>query len=115
MPTATYDTPPAVTDTAAYDAFRKAWRGYTKGLKTIIPILTSQEVAARQAKKKFQNIRSQPSCVVGGTLLDFQMQGLNWLYSQWCKDTPCILADDMGLGKTFVLAPSSPASRHAVC
>lgn len=99
---ATYDTPPPTSDVAAYAAFERAWRSYTKGLQTIVPILTNAEIAAREAKKKFTNIRSQPACVVGGTLMDFQLQGLNWLYSQWCKGTPCILADDMGLGKTFV-------------
>lgn len=104
LPSATYDTPPPTSDAAAYAAFERAWRSYTQGLQTIVPILTKSEIAAREAKKKFTNIRSQPACIVGGTLMDFQLQGLNWLYSQWCKGTPCILADDMGLGKTFVVA-----------
>jgi hypothetical protein len=121
---ATYDTPPPASDVAAHAAFARAWRSYTKGLQTIVPILTDLEIAAREAKKKFTNIRSQPACVVGGTLMDFQLQGLNWLYSQWCKGTPCILADDMGLGKTSVARfdPSfdsrmlvlTPSSSHAL-
>lgn len=103
--TATYDTPPSEDDKAGCAAFKEAWRSYLLGLSTIIPVLTDAEVADRELRrkeKKPQAIKKQPSCVVGGTLMDFQMQGLNWLYYQWYNGQSCILADDMGLGKTCV-------------
>ncbi|KAF2706482.1 hypothetical protein K504DRAFT_459785 [Pleomassaria siparia CBS 279.74] len=43
----------------------------------------------------------QPDNLVGGELMNYQMEGLNWLYYQWYKQKNCILADEMGLGKTI--------------
>ena len=34
-------------------------------------------------------------------LFDYQVDGINWLYYKWSKNTPSILADEMGLGKTI--------------
>ena len=36
----------------------------------------------------------------GGTLRDYQVEGLNWLLSCWYRKKSSILADEMGLGKT---------------
>jgi superfamily II DNA or RNA helicase len=36
----------------------------------------------------------------GGTLRDYQLQGLNWLLRCWYTKRSSILADEMGLGKT---------------
>ncbi|KNC83417.1 hypothetical protein SARC_04334 [Sphaeroforma arctica JP610] len=33
-------------------------------------------------------------------LLDYQLEGLNWMVWQWHQNRNCILADEMGLGKT---------------
>jgi chromodomain-helicase-DNA-binding protein 4 len=46
---------------------------------------------------------AQPSTVTGGQLMDYQVEGMNWLYYQWYKAQNCILADEMGLGKTIQL------------
>ncbi|OAF70184.1 hypothetical protein A3Q56_02080 [Intoshia linei] len=48
-------------------------------------------------KKKYE---SQPT-YLGGTLHDYQMDGLHWLRYSWYHDTHTILADEMGLGKTI--------------
>ncbi|XP_065889551.1 chromodomain-helicase-DNA-binding protein 4-like isoform X2 [Dysidea avara] len=37
----------------------------------------------------------------GGTLHDYQLEGLNWLRFSWAQSTNTILADEMGLGKTI--------------
>lgn len=42
----------------------------------------------------------QPEYLSGGTLRDYQLEGLNWLVYSWSKNINCILADEMGLGKT---------------
>ncbi|KAI8393737.1 SNF2 family N-terminal domain-containing protein [Radiomyces spectabilis] len=42
-----------------------------------------------------------PSYVTGGTLRDYQVQGLNWMISLYENGINGILADEMGLGKTL--------------
>ena len=45
--------------------------------------------------------QAQPENLVGGELMKYQMEGLNWLYYQWYNQRNGILADEMGLGKTI--------------
>lgn len=45
--------------------------------------------------------KAQPKELVGGELMPYQMEGLNWLYYQYYLRHPAILADEMGLGKTI--------------
>ncbi|KXX75847.1 Lymphoid-specific helicase [Madurella mycetomatis] len=42
----------------------------------------------------------QPKCVVGGTMRDYQLEGLTWMYEICIQGMSGILADEMGLGKT---------------
>ncbi|KAK3940310.1 hypothetical protein QBC46DRAFT_385829 [Diplogelasinospora grovesii] len=42
----------------------------------------------------------QPKCVVGGTMRDYQLEGLTWMYEICVQGMSGILADEMGLGKT---------------
>lgn len=44
---------------------------------------------------------SQISFKNGGFLREYQIEGLKWLVSCWCKYQGSILADEMGLGKTL--------------
>jgi superfamily II DNA or RNA helicase len=43
----------------------------------------------------------QPGNLVGGELMKYQLEGLNWLYYKWYDQKNAILADEMGLGKTI--------------
>ncbi|CEL92169.1 unnamed protein product [Vitrella brassicaformis CCMP3155] len=43
---------------------------------------------------------TQPSILVGGTLLPYQLTGLEWMVSLYNNNLHGILADEMGLGKT---------------
>ncbi|EMD67914.1 hypothetical protein COCSADRAFT_177846 [Bipolaris sorokiniana ND90Pr] len=43
----------------------------------------------------------QPDNLVGGELMNYQLEGLNWLYYKWYDQKNAILADEMGLGKTI--------------
>ncbi|OAK96166.1 hypothetical protein IQ06DRAFT_296950 [Phaeosphaeriaceae sp. SRC1lsM3a] len=45
--------------------------------------------------------QKQPDNLVGGELMKYQIEGLNWLYYQWYSQKNGILADEMGLGKTI--------------
>lgn len=58
------------------------------------------EKVRAQPFSKFEK-EKQPENLVGGELMKYQMDGLNWLYYQWYSQKNCILADEMGLGKTI--------------
>lgn len=45
--------------------------------------------------------QKQPENLVGGELMKYQLEGVNWLYYQWYSRNNGILADEMGLGKTI--------------
>lgn len=45
--------------------------------------------------------RESPGYVKGGTMKEYQVQGLNWLVSLYQNGINGILADEMGLGKTL--------------
>lgn len=42
---------------------------------------------------------SQPKCLVGGTMRDYQLEGVTWMYEVCLQGMSGILADEMGLGK----------------
>ncbi|KAI9152135.1 Lymphoid-specific helicase [Paramyrothecium foliicola] len=43
---------------------------------------------------------SQPKCMVNGTMRDYQLEGLTWMFEICSQGMSGILADEMGLGKT---------------
>jgi len=54
-----------------------------------------------QIHRVHEVIHSQPSILVGGSLKEYQMDGLTWLVSLFNNRLNGILADEMGLGKTI--------------
>ncbi|XP_019101466.1 PREDICTED: chromatin structure-remodeling complex protein SYD-like [Camelina sativa] len=62
--------------------------------------LESNEKYYLMAHSIKENINEQPSCLVGGKLREYQMNGLRWLLSLYNNHLNGILADEMGLGKT---------------
>ncbi|EMR09679.1 hypothetical protein PNEG_01867 [Pneumocystis murina B123] len=46
-------------------------------------------------------IKDQPKYIQGGELMEYQKEGLNWLYYMCQMGRSVILADEMGLGKTI--------------
>lgn len=48
-----------------------------------------------------EEITTQPSILVGGTLKEYQIKGLQWMISLYNNNLNGILADEMGLGKTI--------------
>ncbi|KAJ1924199.1 ATP-dependent DNA helicase Snf21 [Tieghemiomyces parasiticus] len=48
-----------------------------------------------------ETVDLQPSILVGGTLKDYQLKGLQWMVSLYNNRLNGILADEMGLGKTI--------------
>ena len=58
------------------------------------------EVDNEEADASF-NFEESPAYITGGTMRDYQVQGLNWLISLYNNGINGILADEMGLGKTL--------------
>ncbi|KAJ5908520.1 hypothetical protein N7495_001202 [Penicillium taxi] len=48
-----------------------------------------------------EEVTEQPSILVGGTLKEYQLKGLQWMISLYNNNLNGILADEMGLGKTI--------------
>ena len=48
-----------------------------------------------------EDVTKQPSLLVGGTLKEYQIKGLQWMISLFNNNLNGILADEMGLGKTI--------------
>ena len=46
-------------------------------------------------------LKDQPSALVGGEMMDYQKDGMNWLLYNFHRQKNVILADEMGLGKTI--------------
>ena len=44
----------------------------------------------------------QPECMINGTMRDYQLEGLTWMYEICSQGMSGILADEMGLGKRLL-------------
>ena len=53
------------------------------------------------AHKIKEEVTEQPSILVGGTLKEYQLKGLQWMVSLYNNKLNGVLADEMGLGKTI--------------
>ncbi|KAI9460194.1 SNF2 family N-terminal domain-containing protein [Lactarius psammicola] len=53
------------------------------------------------AHRIHEKVMKQPSLLVGGTLKEYQLKGLQWMVSLYNNRLNGILADEMGLGKTI--------------
>jgi len=62
----------------------------------------SRKVDYYQVAHRIQEtISEQPGILVGGTLKEYQIKGLQWMISLYNNNLNGILADEMGLGKTI--------------
>ncbi len=88
-----------------YDC-QEAYRAFLVAQKVTFPALTSEEIRRKRERRlarsgtSFRALDDQPHCIEGGDLIDFQLEGVNWLRYGWYNQKPGILADEMGLGKT---------------
>jgi SNF2 family DNA or RNA helicase len=64
------------------------------------PLKARLEKARGTAFAKLEKTK-QPENLVGGELMNYQVEGVNWMYYQWYSQKNGILADEMGLGKTI--------------
>ncbi|KAJ2795504.1 ATP-dependent DNA helicase Snf21, partial [Coemansia guatemalensis] len=70
--------------------------------------MDSEDASASQSRDYYmvahrihEAIRQQPSILVGGSLKEYQLHGLEWMVSLYNNRLNGILADEMGLGKTI--------------
>ncbi|KAI8351357.1 hypothetical protein B0O80DRAFT_500215 [Mortierella sp. GBAus27b] len=99
---ATWDEPDEP-DSSNYASFKQSFKEWVAAQKIDIPARAKKGRVnqTRLNQGPFEELKSQPGYISGGTLKDYQMDGLNWLrYNHW-KNVNSILADEMGLGKTI--------------
>lgn len=102
---AIWEKPPSYEEKERWADFKSAYDDWVlkhyvhtpsqKTLKRHLQIVRSKDFESNLLKD------AQPTTVTGGQLMDYQVEGMNWLYYQWYKGQNCILADEMGLGKTI--------------
>ncbi|KAL4803624.1 hypothetical protein BDV18DRAFT_144070 [Aspergillus unguis] len=99
---AVWEVPPDPSETDAWNDFKAAYADWAK--KPFIGTPNQSSLRKHLANVRKQNFRSkdvQPKIMTGGEIMDYQKDGLNWLYYKWFKQQNAILADEMGLGKTI--------------
>ena len=79
------------------DEFLKEMQGLFQDGQSYIKVMKEMQEAIEEPKPKKQKVESS----FVGTLMDFQEEGLKFLYNSWLCGMNSILADDMGLGKTI--------------
>ena len=100
-----WEKPPVPEDEDRWTDFVTAYNDWVLGkyvhlpkpgpLKLRLEKARDLDFAAKMEKKK------QPDNLVGGELMKYQLEGLNWLYYKWYTQKNAVLADEMGLGKTI--------------
>ncbi|KAA8649844.1 putative chromatin remodeling complex subunit (Chd3) [Aspergillus tanneri] len=101
---AVWDSPP--------DRNSKRWKDFEAAYKDWVSRDYVHTPDSQSLKKHLAHVRrrnfkrdvvreTQPETMTGGEIMDYQKDGLNWLYYMWFKQQNAILADEMGLGKTI--------------
>ena len=99
-----WETVPTPEDGERWSDFVKAYDDWVTGRYVKQPKGPALKVRIEKARsQQFKTLErsEQPKKLVGGELMKYQLEGINWLYYRWYKQTNGILADEMGLGKTI--------------
>lgn len=101
---AVWEAPPSPDDGDRWTDFVTAYNDWVLGRyvkqQRLSNLKTRLEKIRTQDFVKLEKT-GQPDNVEGGSLMRYQIDGLNWLYYKWFTQKNCILADEMGLGKTI--------------
>lgn len=99
-----WESPPDPKDTDRWEDFKLAFNDWLH--RDSINPPNRHELKSHLANIRRLNfeedlvLNTQPELITGGQLMDYQLDGVNWLYYMFMKQQNAILADDMGLGKT---------------
>ncbi|OCT52869.1 chromodomain-helicase-DNA-binding protein [Cladophialophora carrionii] len=104
---AIWEKPPPPTDIDRWNDFKAAYEDYVMKLHIAIPPQSTlrrhlTHIRTLDFEKSVMK-KNQPTSMVGGELMRYQLDGLNWLLCKWHLNQNAILADEMGLGKTIQL------------
>ena len=100
---AVWETPPK-TGSERWNDFKTAYEDWVR--RDYIHTPNQDALKKHLTYVRKQNFKTavrdiQPESMVGGEIMEYQKDGLNWLYYMWFKQQNAILADEMGLGKTI--------------
>jgi chromodomain-helicase-DNA-binding protein 4 len=99
-----WEHPPSPSETERWNDFVASYNEYIAGkyFKQPHPKMKEhiQQYRAMDFNKKIL-LQNQPACLTGGKMMEYQMEGLNWLLYNYHQGKNVILADEMGLGKTI--------------
>ena len=101
---AVWETPPTKEDGDRWVDFVTAYNDWVAGRYVRQPKVGALKTRLEKLRKEdFRNLEktTQPETLEGGKLMEYQIQGLNWLYYKWFTQKNAVLADEMGLGKTI--------------
>lgn len=101
---AVWEAPPSPEDGDRWSDFVMAYNDWVAGRYVRVAKPSALKSRLEKVRKEdFQMLEktTQPDNIQGGTLMEYQIQGLNWLYYKWFTQSNAILADEMGLGKTI--------------
>ncbi|KAJ7900162.1 SNF2 family DNA-dependent ATPase [Mycena olivaceomarginata] len=106
---ATWDSPPRSDNPRYYPAFKTALSRFIASRKVFIPEGGKPAKHNREVQG-YHRLRLENASELdlgqdpAFKLMDFQVDGFNWLCDNWWNRQQCILADEMGLGKTVQIA-----------
>ncbi|KAM3425624.1 hypothetical protein BST61_g7569 [Cercospora zeina] len=101
---AVWETPPGPDDEERWTDFVTAYNDWVAGRYVRQPKPNTLKIRLEKVRKDdFRTLEktTQPETLEGGKLMEYQIQGMNWLYYKWFTQKNAILADEMGLGKTI--------------
>ncbi|KAK0373817.1 SNF2 family domain-containing protein [Colletotrichum limetticola] len=96
-----WDSPPKSDAGEVYTAFKAAYYEYLTG--KYFTSSTNAKMKERVNKwkdKEFVKLAQQPPGLRRGKLMEYQIEGVNWMLWNYHSEKNAILADEMGLGKT---------------
>jgi chromodomain-helicase-DNA-binding protein 4 len=102
---AVWEEPPSPEDKERWSCFVAAYNEYVVGVHFRNPPQSemkkrTEAFHALDFAKKVE-VKKQPASLVGGELMAYQKEGMNWMLYNYHKKKNVILADEMGLGKTI--------------
>lgn len=101
---AVWEAPPSAEDGERWNDFVMAYNTWVEGRYISPPNRSTLHSRIHRARSQdFAKLEkmTQPDNIVGGELMKYQIEGINWLYYKWFTQKNAILADEMGLGKTI--------------
>ena len=99
-----WEHPPSPSETEHWNDFVAAYNEYIAGKYFKQPHAKMAEHIQRYRAMGFNKkilLQDQPACLTGGKMMEYQMEGLNWLLYNYHQGKNVVLADEMGLGKTI--------------